>query len=235
MGDAFSIDVTGDDEYVRRRTHETTLHFSTVGLGQSGLRAGRNSSNGTTYINVAVLPFEMPVIPAGHVIIDANLSFSANRNVTYGSTAADLYGLDFRSNNDILLSDFYYAPTGTHDPNASLIQDSILTANDFTTNFGFNTFNTDSTGPNASSNLVSYLNNQIAANTGNFAFFRFNTDDAAISTWNNIGSSSGTSTDNIGAVLSITTAVPEPSAFLFGSLVCTFLGLRSSHRGRNRR
>ena len=35
--------------------------------------------------------------------------------------------------------------------------------------------------------------------------------------------------------LSAAQAVPEPSAFLFGSLVCTFLGLRSARRGRDRR
>ncbi len=252
-GDITSNISATNDRYLRRHTSGTNV-YTNVYLGgtessnDDDLFVGERSSGFNTFRNNAILPFVLPAIPAGHVVIDANLSFSASRFATFSSgfPEADLYGLNYRTSTNILdtptlQADYYHSATQAHDPNASLIQDSIMSYNLFTSNGTFatdyNTFNTDS---GADSALVSYLNTQYTngATAGDYALLRLNADGnggAGLgSQFYKVGSSLGSSE----AVLTITTnaiAVPEPSAFLFGSLVCTFLGLRSARRGRDRR
>ena len=180
----------------------------------------------------------MPVLPVGHTVVGANLTFSAREYGTGGgSVRTDLYGLDRRAGAAVLSTDYYFSGSdhlnNTHDTNlaTTLIQDAILATGAPNANSAYLSFETDT---NADTALVDYLNNQYTSGTGaspgDFAFFRFNNDRNLFT-----GFQLGSSTAGTEAVLSITTAVPEPSAFLFGSLVCTVLGLRSVRRGQDRR
>jgi hypothetical protein len=156
-----------------------------------------------------VFPFQLPVLPAGEVVTDANLDVTAFRS---GTTTfnADLYGLGFRATNAYTLADFF---SGTLDAtDATLIQDNQFTA---TTATGAARTGTSAAGDAA---LVAYLNAQyVGGATGgsSFAFLRYSPDFAV----NPGTASSGSlgypiSSQETGAatqaVLTITTGVPEP-------------------------
>ncbi len=234
-GDLFDVSASAES-YVKEAT-TTGNPISFVAADTTGLSVGKVFKGKA----LGIIPFELPSIPAGHVVTGANLSFSAFRiGNAGGSTHADLYGLDFRTSTDysangLLTSYFYASPfQNATDPDATLIQNDILTLlqvnTDFTTGLETNSVADDT--------LATYLNTQLVggAVAGDFVFLRFNVDDFDSGQNGHtyiIGSTTATSPNNEVAVLSITTAaVPEPSAFLFGSLVCSVLGLRSARRGR---
>jgi len=239
-GDLFTIDVEQDrDSYIRRNNATgnpiTVVTVDSNNTGSTldpsaGLYVGRVSHSAGSFSSVAVLPFKLPVIPAGYTIVDANFSFSAFQ-IGSGLLSADLYGLGSRASASVEADDFYES-SGTDTSDATLLQNAILNTSLNLTD-SFSQLETDA---NADSALVDYLNDQFSAgaSAGDFVFLRFNFEDflGAGSAYYRIGSSVETGSVN-GASLSITTAaVPEPSAFLFGTLVCVVSGLRYSRRGR---
>ncbi len=228
-GDLFTIPVSGD-RYVKK-TNAGTTTVEPEDLG--GLIVGKigNQFPQAVATSVGVLPFEFPSIPVGHVVVGANLSFSAHRfGPQFGAPSVDLYGLDFRTTGVVEAGDYYHNPGMIDNTNAALIQAAILSPG-VGTGPPFFSFETDATADSA---LVDYLNNQITdlAFAGDFVFLRFNVDDnqSGDPQLYRIGSSAG----SLGAVLTVITAVPEPSAFLFGTLACVVFGVRSTRRERRR-
>lgn len=217
-GDLFTINVSGDGSL----EDDGDLRPEDA----NGLIAGRAGSPFADRF-VAILPFALPVIPVGHHIIDANLSFDAHRfGPQSGTPAADLYGLDFRTSSTILPTDFFSESNTDPSPNADKLQDNIL---DLSIPLTFSSFNTDLVGDAA---LATYLANQYTngASPGDFAFLRFNVDagQAGSVKLYRIGSTAG----SLPAVLTVVTAVPEPSSFLFCTMACAIFGMRFTRRRR---
>lgn len=184
------------------------IHTRTGSLGSGALgERGRNS----------VFPFELPALPAGEVIETANLAFDTATAINPGDINynVDLYALDILdAGSDGLTAD--ELPTayaeGPSDPNATLIQDNLLTVAT-APETGFASFETDAAGDSA---LAGFLNSFYAANPGyaggSFLFLRFTPDvDPGDVNAGYRPTPSENGTGNA-AVLSLTTTViPEPT------------------------
>lgn len=118
-----------------------------------------------------VFPFSLPEIPQGLKVIDAKfvINYASSNNPGGVVGNLDLYGIDFRSSDLVLLTDGFAGAYG-QDGNATPLQDNFA---NISTPFGL--VETTSGGTN---NLIAYLNDQyLNATTGNFVFLRLSTDD----------------------------------------------------------
>jgi hypothetical protein len=117
-----------------------------------------------------VLVFKLPDRPAGQQVSTANLSVSVNYN--NNGSPVDLYGLHWRSSSTVTTGDYYAGPS---DPNASLIQQTLLD--------GSSPANYARTDTNAAADaaLADYLNAQYddGAAAGDYVFLRLNRHDTS--------------------------------------------------------
>ena len=117
----------------------------------------------------SVFPFELPAILTGMEVID--VKFSVNLESVNASTTGniDLYALNARSSDNVLVTDSYAGIFGTSN-NGTGIQDDFATK---TTPVGI-----VNASPVGETTLVTFLNNQYGtASAGDFIFLRLNTDD----------------------------------------------------------
>lgn len=188
--------------YDQRANSNGTLEF----IGQPTARVGTLTAGSPGVYAAYVIPFEVPTLAPGEVILSANLDFTfSDDNNFENSYNLDLYGVRQSADPTVLASDFYI---GALDASATLLQDNVLpnTATE-------GSYETDAAGDTA---LVSYLS---ALTPGQYGFIRFSADDIAnaSSRWMTID----TADSATGPVLTITTGtsvVPEPaSALLLGT------------------
>ena len=214
--------------------------FLNQNFGGQQLRIGRFSTLGGT--NVAtVLVFELPDLgTTADPFETANLDFTligidtAPAGTPVPDYDIDLYGIDRRerlpapaTGNDfqVVFDDFYAGPDV--DPNATLLEDSIITP-------------LDAAVPNqrfSSGDISDYLNAQYAGGdgVGDLVFLRLNpTLDPDVIVDNQSGYLIASANNNIAdlrPVINFTTAVPEPS-----SVAILLLGVSviSTRRRRSR-
>ncbi len=171
----------------------------------------------------AVFVFALPDLAADEAFTSAD--FSANLNSIYSSPSynGDLYGLDYRTSSSVLAGDAY---SGTLDANATLVQDNYVTPT-----IGTGTKSTDATGD---TNLLGYLNTQLAASAtdrglGNVAyvFIRVSADKTLSSNYTRYRfrpREYSTNSYYWGELQYETGVVPEPSTF---ALLAGFIALGS--------
>jgi hypothetical protein len=138
-------------------------------IGGGSRRVGGAESGGRDECVVYV--FELPTLTSGQSIVDANLSFYLE-SYSYYSPAGnvDLYGIAYRSSSSVQ-SDDWYQGAYDGDPNATALQNNIMTPSSPEET----TINTSSSGDNA---LKAYLNAQYdgGAEGGDYVFIRVNAD-----------------------------------------------------------
>ncbi|MCK5782308.1 MAG: polysaccharide deacetylase family protein [Flavobacteriales bacterium] len=119
----------------------------------------------------AVIPFQLPEIPEGKVIVDVkfsiNLENKSDLNLITGDF--DLYGIDARPSNMVVVSDGYAGEYGK-DNNADALQKNFAKSSTAVGNV--------STNAEGDRNIIAFINKQYANNQqGNFVFIRISTDD----------------------------------------------------------
>lgn len=177
------------------------VNDASLPVGQTGAGAG--------FDRAAVIPFQLPQFgDVNDPFLWAYFEGFLTQTVTGEGLTADLYGIDRRSTADILNSD-YYGLTNVLDPNATLLQDDILTW-DMDVNASFYS---NSTG---NKNLLDFLNEQYAggAGAGQFVFLRFNTtgnfsENWAFASGNN---ADGTRRPQLRFISASPVGIPEPTS-----------------------
>jgi hypothetical protein len=165
---AGTITVNGDvnDTSVGVGTNNPPLTL--LWIGQAEERAGGNNYPFGKGDTVVVYVFQLPVLPGGHIVSAANLSFDANNNFETVWNI-DLYGVRSAATSTVLTNDWSYGPGAS----GTLIQDNILTPVATTT---WANRNTDATGQ---TNLAVWLNQQYTViGSGGYVFLRLNPDNA---------------------------------------------------------
>ncbi|MEN8250070.1 MAG: hypothetical protein ABFS32_14150 [Bacteroidota bacterium] len=132
----------------------------------------------------AVMPFELPVVPAGMEIGSAILRITTETNNSWVAVDYDLYALPIRTTATILGTDYFVGPYDS-DANATGIQAGLIK-------------NGDEVGEVTTSNqagldLAAYLNAQYAggATAGQFVFLRVNDNRGDLPTWAHLQFKSG--------------------------------------------
>ncbi|MEO9968176.1 MAG: T9SS type A sorting domain-containing protein [Reichenbachiella sp.] len=150
----------------------------------------------------AVMPFEIPTIPEGMVIVAAQLDFTTNQVPAWMAQSNDLTALPYREAPTVLGTDHYQGEYGG-DPSAYGIQESIITP---TTVAGAHT-----TSDSANDAIVAYMNEQIAngAEAGDFVFFRLNPDVADAVNYARVDIDSHESNSNTGGANLTVTFMPN--------------------------
>lgn len=189
--------------------------YSTGGSNWVGQDTGRVGGASDTADGAFVYVFALPDL-GGEAIDTASLDFSFTiSNSPNGN--ADLYGLDYSSTAGVSAATDYYQGAYGDDPNATPLQDDILTLSSTE-----GRMSTDATG---SANLASYLTAQYdnGAQPGDYVKLRLNIDVANESNYYyyKVDSANNGTVENR-PVLNITT-VPEPSTFAIGAGVIAIL------------
>jgi hypothetical protein len=180
-GDRMFTDYIAAAEFYTEENHSASDGFSVKG-NPADREIGKNGSlRDLQYFGVgdfrgidlcgAVL-FELPVLPEGEVVTNANLSFYV-RTVGELSFNADLYGIGFGDESAISGS-LYYAGDFLADENGHVgLQDNVLTPSV-----------TD--GVHASDDISTWVQSYYTSNPdysgGTYVIFRFNADVEAVST-----------------------------------------------------
>ncbi|MFY0713502.1 T9SS type A sorting domain-containing protein [Seonamhaeicola sp. NFXS20] len=149
--------------------------------GTKVLKLGQSASTGAGYTTNAIIPFQLPVRPAGKQVVSANLKVNIAYIRHWISSDIDLYGLPYSSSSTISPNDFY---DGTYaDPTATVtgIQDAFVVRDtEGTEPLGTEIFtdrevNSDDSGDAA---LVNYINAQYDAGAvaGDYVFLRLSID-----------------------------------------------------------
>ncbi|MCK5781931.1 MAG: T9SS type A sorting domain-containing protein [Flavobacteriales bacterium] len=158
--------ITGDLADQQIFDNDGTLGNVWVGQGTSVI----GNQNAGRPISVHVIPFQIPTIPVGEVVIASTFSFNLTVISDWGGLVgqADIYGLGYRSIATISNADMY--ATGT------LVADNAMD-------------NSSTLGVQSISNadLITYINDQITAGAvaGDYIFLRIEGD--AVQTLNNRG------------------------------------------------
>ncbi len=148
-------------------------------LSNGGLRTvnyptARIGGNGGAGVDAAMIyVFQLPALPTGQRVHDANFAFSLiGRSYYSPGCNADVYGLPFRASSSVVGGDFYQGAYGG-DANATPIEDNIMVATQPS-----GRITTSATGK---TNLADYLTAQYAAGAqaGSYIFVRVNPDGNA--------------------------------------------------------
>lgn len=187
--------------------------LSVINSGNTQIRVGNwNSGSGKNFAIAYV--FELPDLGAlVNPFSNATLTFELNAIQNSPSYNADLYGIDARAASNLITGDFYVGDAT--DPNATKLQDSILTSS-------------TSTGSVVSVDISSYLNTQYdgGANIGEFVFLRLNRDGSTDIFDQQSGYLVATADASTNQPFLTYTAVPEPSSTALLGLGATALLLR---------
>ncbi len=192
-------------------------------------RVGSSTGPGGVPLQTNVMMvFEVPVLPAGHVVTDADLLFPIDHRDGVPPNNGDLWGIGFQGTSDAILE--FLKTDGPDVAGNVKLQDNILTPS---TVGGF--VNTDATGDAA---LATYMQSFYSSNAGysggSYVFFRLNGDaDAPQSPPHGIGYEVGLPLGGYRLDLTLQTEfVPEPSSVMLLSIAA--LGLAGYGRGKRR-
>ncbi len=148
------------------------------------LKVGQSASTGAGFTTNAIIPFQLPVRPAGKLVVSANLNVNIAYIRHWISSDIDLYGLPYSSVSTISPSDFY--DQSFADPSGSVtgIQDAYIIRDiSGTEPLGTEIFTDRLVDSNAIGDaaLVAYINAQYDAGAvaGDYVFLRLSVDAAS--------------------------------------------------------
>lgn len=164
--------------------------FPETVLGHNGAGAGGDGN-----VN-AIMPFALPIIPAGKKVKSAKLKVNVTFNASWFPVEYDVYGLSARSTSEVLTTDFFLGAYDT-DATATAIQKAYMKN---TTALGEVVMD-DTSGKNLATFMNTQYNN--GSNAGEFIFLRVNASRSDMPTWAISKIDSGNST-SIPPVLVVT-------------------------------
>ncbi|MCI2229847.1 T9SS type A sorting domain-containing protein [Polaribacter sp. MSW13] len=155
--------------------------------GTKVLKLGQSASTGAPYTTNAILPFQLPVRPAGKLVTSANLKINVAYLRHWVSSDIDLYGLPYSTSNTISPSNFYDGTFSDPESTVTGIQDAYFvrdvsgaepTGTEILTD---REVNSNSNGDTA---LAAYINAQYDAGAvaGDYIFLRLSIDATSGST-----------------------------------------------------
>ncbi|MCK5907134.1 MAG: hypothetical protein KAG37_06050, partial [Flavobacteriales bacterium] len=171
----FKLTITddGDTFYIKADDQDASAYFTEHSFVDMNNRNSMISGGG--FIDgkqlSAVIPFQLPEIPEGKVIVDVkfsiNLENKSDLNLITGDL--DLYGIDARQSNMVVVSDGYAGEYGK-DNNADALQQDFAKSSTAIGNV--------QTNAEGDRNMIAFINKQYENNQqGNFVFLRISTDD----------------------------------------------------------
>ena len=162
--------------------------------GFEGMKLVASDIGGGICLLSNILVFEIPEIPAGKVVVDAELSVNVAWGREWISGSIDLYGLPFSAATTLDAS-MHYNGAFSVDQNGGMgIQDEYFTK----TNPGaIDPERVVPTSAGASEALSSYINTQLVGGAvqGNYLFFRLSPDEVATANYHFYIVSSGNNVD----------------------------------------
>ena len=165
--------------------------------GTTVLKVGKSGSGGGSFSTNAIIPFKLPVRPAGKLVTAANLKVNIAYMRDWISSDLDLYGLPYNASNSISSNDFYDGNYTDYTGTATKIQDAYF-VRDVPTGPGAilvdREANSNTVG---STTLVAYINAQYDAGavSGDYIFLRISVDGTSGSAPGNYYGISDESTD----------------------------------------
>ena len=171
----FKLTITddGDTFYINADDQDASAYFTEHSFvdmnNRNSMIAGGGFIDGKQLS--AVIPFQLPEIPEGKVIVDVkfsiNLENKSDLNLITGDL--DLYGIDARQSNMVVVSDGYAGEYGK-DNNADALQQDFAKSSTAIGNV--------QTNAEGDRNMIAFINKQYENNQqGNFVFLRISTDD----------------------------------------------------------
>jgi hypothetical protein len=188
------------------------LNATISGTTGTTVQIGRASSTAT---GLFVMPFLLPVLEPGESVSSASFTFRQNGSVTNLSANVDLYGLGFRSESTVLVSDAFLGSEDLTD--ASKIQDILVPAGG-----SYSSGTVFSLSGEGATALAAYLNTQYSNGAGgNYVFLRLNSD--IFTTGNRLEVNTSDSTTPSFRPSLTFTVIPEPASALLAlaGLACT--------------
>ena len=183
----------------------------------------------STNHRVVVYPFQLPTLAPGEVVTDASLKVVYRANLGTENFNVDVYAVDVNASNAISNGYYGVGASPTTPTGSVLIQDNFVTP---TTTIGNVTSNAT-----AGANLAAYLNQPGKYVAGSYVWLRLNFDVAQGSEVgqykfgaNDFGGGTATTAGSIPAVLTLTTAIPEPATVFVLAGVAGVLGLSRRRR-----
>lgn len=125
---------------------------------------------------IGVIPFALPVIPAGKKVKSAVLTINVTANNSWVAVEYDVYALASRGTSEVLSTDFYVGAYGA-DPDATAIQQGLIVNGAGTGIFAMD--------DSSAVNLAEYMNTEYTngASSGEFMFVRVGANRADMPTW----------------------------------------------------
>ncbi|MEO9475948.1 MAG: hypothetical protein ABJG41_10450 [Cyclobacteriaceae bacterium] len=149
---------------------------------QGFMKLGKSAVDGSSNLTSAIMPFELPEIPAGKVISDASLKVYVSYGREWVTTNIDLYGLDYDASPTLSADDHFAGDFGDGSGTGS---DTGIEDDYFTKNVDNGTLDTEryeETSEGGNANLVTYLEAQIAAgaDAGDYVFLRLSVENTDV-------------------------------------------------------
>ena len=145
--------------------------------GVQSLKVGKSASTGAGFTTSAIIPFKLPVRPAGKLVVSASLKVHVNYGRQYIGSNVDLYGLKYNAASTIYPASHFDGayPDGT--ANVTAIEDDYFAKNVASGELDTARFEETSAAGNTA--LVAYINAQYDAGAvaGDYVFLRLNVDD----------------------------------------------------------
>ena len=139
----------------------------------------------TTKLNCAVINFLLPSIPGGTTLISASFTATSVRKDPGVNSNGDLYGINFRTA-DVALGTDFYAGAFTAGPNVGNGSDWGIMDNMFAISDpnGTTQITTKTTDDTANLQLLAFVQKQYQdGGAGKYAFLRLNLDNLASAAW----------------------------------------------------
>jgi hypothetical protein len=147
------------------------------------MKVGKSAVDGSANTTSAIIPFQLPERPAGQMVTDAALKVYVSYGREWTNTNVDLYGLQFKKEDDtgrqIFAADHYAGPFGNGTGNGTDkgIEDDYFTKN--VKQGEPDSARWEETSVNGNSALATYLNEQYdtGAAAGDWVFLRLSVDN----------------------------------------------------------
>lgn len=184
---------------------------------------GTGITPSTTKLNCAVMNFLLPAIPAGTTLISASFTATSVRKDAGVNSNGDLYGINFRTADVALGSDFY-AGAFTAGPNVGNgadwgIMDNMFAISDPSGTAQITTKTTDAA---ANIQLLAFIQKQYTdGGVNKYAFLRLNLDNLASAAWQRYAIASEANATNYPR-LSLTFSVGTSIEIMAGSKVLCY-------------
>ena len=155
--------------------------------GTKVLKLGASASTGAAFTTNAIIPFKLPVRPAGKLVTAANLKVNIAYIRHWVSSDIDLYGLPYNSSNAISPSNFYDGTYADVTSSVTGIQDAFIVRDVNGSEPTGTLILTDrevSSNSDGNTNLAAYINAQYDAGavSGDYVFLRLSVDATSGST-----------------------------------------------------